>query len=162
MLLAISFLLVVIAGVGFYFIVDANRRIGIHVRALAPIEESLARMADGPEESFSHRLLDLEDAVDRLPKKWEEMVRAASAAEARARGHIKRAQKELEERGLSDEGIDQLGHELRVVDEDGGPGDGVQRLHESVDPGPEDDTSDGANENWRELARLRKFGAGTQ
>jgi len=116
-------------------------------------------MADGPEQSFSHRLLDLEDAVDRLPKKWEEMLRAASAAEARARQHIRRAQKELEERGFSDAGVDQLGHELRVVDEDGGPGDGVQPLLDGVDASSESPTLDQANENWRELARMRKFGA---
>ena len=159
MLYATVLILGAIWGASCWFLVSALRRIGDHAGALASISGSLDRITEGPEASFSHRMLDLEDAVDRLPKKWEDMLRAASAAEARARQHIRRAQKELEERGFSDAGVDQLGHELHVVDEEGGPGDGVQPLLASVDDSPEGPTSDQANADWRDLARLRKFGA---
>ena len=149
----------VILGTSPWFLWRAHSRIGDQLGQLARISDSLSLIAKGPEESFSHRLLDLEDAVDRLPKKWEEMVRASAAAEARARSHVKRAQKELEERGFTDAGLDQLGQELLSVDEDGSPVEGVQPLRESVDIGPESPDADKANEDWREMARMRKFGA---
>ncbi len=142
-----------------WFLVKALRQRWVPAGAIARISESLERIAEGPEKSFSHRMLDVEDAVDRLPKKWEDMLRASHAAEARARSHIKRAQKELEERGFADAGVDQLGMELRGLDEEGGPGDGLQPLPEDVDIGPEGASADQSNADWRELARQRKFGA---
>jgi len=126
-----------------------------HLTAIQGLREHLSTLAEAPEKAFSVRLLDLEDSVERLPRKWEDIKREALAAEARARAHIKRAQKELSERGLTDPGVDQLGRELSLVDGNGGENEGMPPVPQdvavaaSVDVGPQD---------WRELTRNRKFG----
>jgi len=139
----------------------AVRRFRDHDQILLRISGSLERIAEGPETSFSHRLVELEDLVDRLPKKWEDVKREAAAAEARARSHIRRAQKELEERGFEDPGVDQLAHELHVVDGDGGPDDGVRSVRGEVESvaGPPGEHVAPDPLDWREATLLHKFGA---
>jgi len=151
--------LVVIAGVSWalywrawYTSVSIQRD---HLKALQAACEHLSTLADAPEKAFSLRMLELEDSVERLPRKWEDIKREALAAEARARAHIKRAQKELSERGLADPGVDQLGRELSLLDGDGGEESGLSAVPQDVavaaarDPEPED---------WAEVARNHKFG----
>jgi len=138
----------------------AVRRFRDHDQILLRISESLERIAQGADEPLKDRLRDVEDLVDRLPKKWEDIKREAAAAETRARNHIRRAQKELDERGFTDPGVDQLGYELGVSNGDGGDPDGVRRVREEVAsvaeqagtqqvPGPVD---------WREATRVLKYG----
>jgi len=126
-----------------------------HLKEIRGICQHLFVLSEGPEESLRVRMLDMEDAVERLPRKWEDIKREALASESRARAHIKRAQKELGDRGLADPGVDQLGRELSLLNGDGSEDETVPAVPESVaepaapDIGPED---------WRELTRNRKFG----
>jgi len=131
----------------------------VHTTFLA-ISASLSELAAGPEQGFSIRLRDVEDAVERLPKKWEDLKRDAAAAETRARAHIRRAQKELDERGFADPGVDQMAYELGVSDGVGGEDDGlrsvpggVEGLEEQPVPGPA-----AAEEDWLAEATRVKFG----
>ena len=126
-----------------------------HLTAIQGLSEHLSTLADAPEKAFSIRLLDLEDSVERLPRKWEDIKREALAAESRARAHIKRAQKELDERGLSDPGVDQLGRELSLLDGDGGEEGGVSPVPQALADPP---AGDAGPEDWAEVARNRKFG----
>ncbi len=139
----------------------AFRRFGDLPGTLEGIAGSLSKLAAGPEDTFSIRLRDIEDAVERLPKKWEDIKREAAAAETRARSHIRRAQKELEERGFSDAGVEQLGFELGLVDGGGGNPDGLHPLPNQVEEAagktPDNTTPDEGG--WQEVARRRKFGA---
>ncbi len=138
----------------------ALRRYRDHDQLILRISGTLERIAEGAEEDLKGRLRDVEDLVDRLPKKWEDIKREAAAAETRSRNHIRRAQKELEERGFEDPGIDQLAQELRVHDGDGSEDGGVQPLRSGVESG-----GDGAPpesfagaEDWRAIASRKKYG----
>lgn len=126
-----------------------------HATALEGCREHLSTISEGPEKVFSLRLLDLEDSVERLPRKWEDIKREALASESRARAHIKRAQKELSERGLTDPGVDQLGRELSLLDGDGSEEEGLSAVPENVAVPA---TGDVGAQGWAELARNRKFG----
>lgn len=138
----------------------ALRRSRDHDQLLLRISGTLERIAEGAEEDLKGRLRDVEDLVERLPKKWEDIKREAAAAETRSRNHIRRAQKELEERGFEDPGIDQLAHELRVHDGDGSENGGVRPLREGMDgsaEGAPPESLEGA-EDWRAIARRLKYG----
>lgn len=126
-----------------------------HLKTLEGVRGHLETLSAGPERAFSIRILDLEDAVERLPRKWEDIKREALAAESRARAHIKRAQKELDERGLSDPGVDQLGRELSLLNGGGSEEGEVSAVPEDVALAP---TVDAGPEGWAEIARNHKFG----
>jgi hypothetical protein len=101
---------------------------------------------------------DLEDLVDRLPQRWEEIQRESARLDARARYAVQRTRKELEERGLADERLDELDTELRLIDGDRG-GDGpVRAVPGSVaqdQPTPDVPTGD---EDWQQRTRALKWG----
>jgi len=138
----------------------ALRRSRDHDQLILRISGTLERIAEGAEEDHKGRLRDLEDQVERLPRKWEQIKREAAAAETRARNHIRRAQSELADRGFEDPGIDQLAQELRVHDGDGSENGGVQPLRSGMEGG-----GDGAPpesfagaEDWRTIANRKKYG----
>lgn len=105
-------------------------------RQLIGVLEALSS-GGGGEEAILQRLVEVEDAVDRLPSKWEDVKRETTSLYNRTRHHIRRTQRELEERGLEDPELDQLEFEVGGVqrrDENGGGSQGVQPMPESVEP----------------------------
>ncbi len=113
--------------------------------------ESLRAIQAGPEQGFSLRLMEVEDGLERLPKKWEEIKREAQAAESRARSHTKRALKELEEHGYSDPGVTQMAGELQLLDGGGSEASGVQPVPEGMA------VDEPEVQDWRAVSRMRKF-----
>lgn len=86
--------------------------------------EGLAMALRGGEETH-RRLMELEEAVDRLPAKWEDVKREANSFYSRGLHHVRRVREELEARGLRDTELDDLDGQLRPLDEPGGDGEGV-------------------------------------
>lgn len=135
-------------------------RFGDVSESLRLICESLERVERGPGETFNRRLGELEELVDMLPRKWKDIERAALAAEGRARAHIKRVTKELNDRGFEDPGLEGAARELRLLDDDGGPDEGVRPLSEGVGDSAQPDAvaAPSPDQNWLELALAAKFG----
>lgn len=102
------------------------------------------------------RIREIEDAVDRLPAKWTEMVEQASRAEGRTRAIVQRARRELAESGIVNESVEGEAAQLRLIDEDGGGGEEMPAVRRSVaypsaqaqPPAPD----------WETLTRQKKFG----
>lgn len=124
------------------------------------IRDVLEGLSDGPERVFRDRFNDLEDIVERLPKKWEDIKREAAAAESRARYHVGRAREELEERGLTHPGLEDMADQLQLIDGGGGPGEGVQPMRSEVESVPRQDqrSHDPDDGDWERAALTRKFG----
>lgn len=100
--------------------------------------EGLAMALRGSEETH-RRLIELEDAVDRLPAKWEDVQREAKSYYARATHHVRRARQELEERGLADAELDELSQRLQPVDDGGIESEGVPTVSQEMgDDAPSD------------------------
>lgn len=99
------------------------------------------------------RLTDIEEELDRLPRVWEEFARDAKRSQERARWHVRRVKKELENLGLADGEIDTLSGDLRPYNADGGGEEGVLPLHDAVAKTPT------VEENPINQALRRKFGA---
>lgn len=102
----------------------------------------LARLADaweGDAKTVRQEIRDLEDLVDRLPQRWDEIRKEAARLDSRARHHASRALRELAESGVSDTGLEAVGAELHLVD--GGPGgsEGVPAVPPGVANGSEPD-----------------------
>lgn len=100
--------------------------------------EALSTSIAGSED-LRLRLVELEDAVDRLPAKWEDVKRESSSLYHRTRHHIRRTQDQLAERGLEDPELDQLAFEVGGVRErnaEGGGGEGVQPVPSGVENPP--------------------------
>ena len=108
---------------------------------------------DDGEGSVKQQIRDLEDLVDRLPARWEEIKREAARLDARARYSVGRARKELSERGITDERLEDLGAELHLVDDEGSDEEAMPAVHPGLETGP--DPSD-----WRQYARWRLSGGG--
>ena len=101
---------------------------------LQTLNEHLERLLVGVDET---RLRNLEDAIERLPRKWEDIKREAQAADARARHHARRVRQELEDRGLTDEGVEALAEQFQLVNDDGSTRGGVQPMRENMASVPE-------------------------
>lgn len=130
----------------------ALRRFWDLPRAFTGILDTLRTIQEGPEAAFSLRLKDVEDELERLPRKWTDITREAQAAESRARHHVKRALKSLEEAGYEDAGVAQMAGELQLVDGTGSGPSEVRALPEGVGV-------DGAEvSDWRAATRMKKFG----
>lgn len=78
------------------------------------------------------RLSALENDVGSLPRVWEEFAKDAKKSQERARWHVRRVKKELEERGLSDGELDSLDSEIRTRDGERGNGQGLLPLHDAM------------------------------
>ncbi len=131
-------------------------------RAVVAVLRDLFRTTDagwrGLREAFEDdvktvraEMRDLEDMVDRLPRRWEEIKSEAGRLDSRARYAVKRVREELSERGLTDDRIEELGHELQLVDGSGGGEEEVPAVRPDVEGEP-------AANDWRALAHARKYG----
>ena len=126
---------------------------------LGAIHRQLEESFSGGAEDVETRFRDLEDLVDRLPQRWEEIKREASRLDGRARYAVTRAREELAERGLADERLEDLGRELQLVDGGGSPDGGVQPVREGVESVPQPDLfSPQPEPDWQSAARAVKFG----
>lgn len=65
---------------------------------------------------WEERIRDMEDSVERLPLRWDQIRAEAERFDGRARSAIKRVEKELAASGLTDDTIAGLSRELRVSD----------------------------------------------
>ncbi len=125
---------------------------------LQGIQESVQRTREEGAGDQEARFRDLEDLVDRLPQRWEEIKREASRLDGRARYAVSRAREELEERGLSDERLEDLGRELQLVDGGGSEDGGMQPMRESLAAAPQADFFQPQEDDWNAAARRVKFG----
>lgn len=97
------------------------------------------------------RLTNCEEELDRLPRIWEEFARDAKRSQERARWHVRRVKKELENLGLADGEIDTIDSDLRPVDADGGGEEGVLPLRDVVaktSPPKEDPITAALQRKW--------------
>jgi 3-oxoacyl-(acyl-carrier-protein) synthase len=139
---------------------SAVGRLGDLALGLGAIVRVLEAAYRVDETSLEQRFRDLEDLVDRLPQRWEEIKREASRLDARARYAVGRTREELEARGLADERLDDLDRELRVVDGSGSGEGGVQPLRQTVESVPRQDPQpEQPRPEWEQRALARKFGA---
>lgn len=98
------------------------------------------------------RVETLERDTEALPRTWEEFSKDAKRNKDRAHYHVRRVQKELEARGLSDGEIDALEGELRSADGEGGDGQGLLPLHDAMAKVP------AVEADWRTQALNQKWG----
>ena len=120
---------------------------------LSGIREGVSEMSGGIDEL---RIRDLEDAIHRLPRKWEDVKREANAADARARHHVKRIRSELEERGLSDPGADAMAEQLGILDGNGSEAEGLQPVPESLESVQA--SAAAVTSEWEDTALAKKYG----
>ncbi len=99
----------------------------------------LGRIADALETNtvdnglnLERRLTAMEEGLDALPRKWDEINDKAKSHYERARHHVRRTKAELEARGFTDPEIDSLDGELRLIHGGGGEDEGVRAVHEDV------------------------------
>lgn len=91
---------------------------------------------------IDERLESLETDVAQLPRVWEEFASEAKKSQERARWHVRRVKKELEQRGLTDDEINSLDSEIRNRDGAGGDQGELLDLSDAmakVSPAPEED-----------------------
>lgn len=105
--------------------------------AIASAVERLDQLAD----NFAHRIMSLESSVENMEEGHKELVIAVSEgiervdrAERRIKATVKRARKELSDRGLVDPGLEAEDQELHDVDGEGSDGRGVPPVREEVAP----------------------------
>ena len=123
---------------------DLRRALETLREQLDGITSRLERLESAP--TATDRVLNLEELgvaqdahLDQITTQIKDLTFAVSEgiertdrAERRVRGVIQRARKELEARGYEDPGLEAEAHELRVVDGDGGKGDGVPAVPKEV------------------------------
>jgi len=110
------------------------------------------------EKGLEARFRDLEDLVDRLPQRWEDIKREAARLDARARYAVGRSREELASRGLTDERLDELGAELRILDGEGSEESGVLPMRGAMESVPAPAQQPPSAGDWQSLARARKWG----
>lgn len=103
---------------------------------------------EGGEASVRTEIRDLEDLVDRLPTRWEEIKREAGRLDARARYAVSRVRTELASLDAEDDAVTELAGELHLPDDDGSGDQGVLALHPDVAEAAQAD-------DWRAHARAR-------
>ena len=120
-----------------------------HSRIHDRIRQDLQKHFEGNAGESVARLRDLEDLVDRLPQRWEEIKREASRLDGRARYAVTRAREELSTSGLADERLEDLAGELHLVDGNGVPPQEVPEVPENVAEVEQHDRQQG----WRGMIR---------
>lgn len=105
-------------------------------------------------EEVNERLRNVEEDVGNLPRVWQEFATDAKKAQERARWHVRRTKKELDKRGLSDPELDTLDSEIRHRDGEGGNGQGLLELSETMAEIPRQPPEDPMNALYR-----RKWGS---
>lgn len=116
------------------------------MRAIRKAHEAWCGLGVGDRED---RLRALEDAVEMLPQRWDQIRKEAERLDGRARHAVRRVAAELEERGLADDTIDGLAGELRLVDGGGGAQEELPAMPQSVAEPPPPPT------DWRAAARAQ-------
>lgn len=91
-------------------------------------------------DEIDKRIEACEEELDRLPRVWEEFARDAKRSQERARWHVRRVKKELENLGLADGEIDTIDSNLRPLDADGSGEEGVLPLRDAVAKAPQKET----------------------
>lgn len=112
----------------------------------------LRKLREGPEASIGRRIRELEDAVDMLPTKWDQIRRQAEAAESRARYHVRKALDGAD--GGDVAGLAQLAGEFGLLssgDDEGSGEEGVPAMHPRMESEPQSD-------DWRARANAKKYG----
>jgi len=101
-----------------------------------------------------------ESDLKRLTLALAEGIERQHRAELRIKATIKRARKELAERGLVDDGIEAEDQQLRLVDGEGSEAEGVPPVSGDVGEGEQAAAEDGALslETARTLQNLRELG----
>lgn len=134
-----------------------------HIReiggALSRIASALEGAIDAGAKSVRAEIRDLEDLVDRLPRRWEEIQDEARRLDGRARYAASSARKELAEHGLTDDKLEALALELQLGNDDGGGISELSPMPEAVAGVPGPALVAEPAQDWRDEARLRKFGA---
>lgn len=155
----ISYMTGVLAVFGAVLVVGSGLAIRAALAVLRDIASNGSRTSqvlgdylDGGAASQEARFRDLEDLVDRLPQRWEEIKREASRLDGRARYAVTSIKKELDDRGLEDAGVEGLANELQLVDAGSGGSESVPAM-------PEGMAQDLANADWRSVVRSQIKGA---
>lgn len=131
----------------------------VHLGSLDAIRELLARIAEGGETPMRVRVSDLEDAVERLPRRWEDIKREAARVDARARSVVARARQEFAESGLADERLETVADELGLRDGEGGGGGGVHAVRDQMAEVARATAPEPPAGDWVERTRRLKWGA---
>ena len=121
------------------------------------LREVIDSIPKGFSEEDQRRLLEVEEAVDLLPRKWEEIKRDAKSLYGRASHHVGRAREELEARGLRDPELDELDGQLRLIDGGRSEVGGLREVPEGVEARKEGD-GQAAADDYLSIANRRKFG----
>lgn len=93
------------------------------------------------DEALEARIRNLEDLVERLPQRWEDIRHEVERRENRARHHVRRVREKLEEHGLEDAAIEDLADELGIEDGSGSSAEGVRLVPPDMEIGPVVDDS---------------------
>jgi hypothetical protein len=124
---------------------------------LEGLDKVATALRGGFPEEADGRLFQLEQLVDVLPQKWEEMVKQAKRSEDRARAVVKRAQDQLAEAGYEHPGIEAEASELRRIHGDDSDPEQLQLVPERMDRLPEGAPYD-PDEAWERATKARKYG----
>lgn len=135
------------------------------VEALDRIVEAMAALNDmagvrDTLDTLSAQQLDLfakvqrlDEGLDALPHKWDEMYARVRRTEERARGSVRRAMEELEDAGLRSGELEGTLEEIRQLYGDRGEEGGVRPVRPGMEPGANGDVS--APDPETELIRAR-------
>jgi len=107
---------------------------------LEAVERSLADLSTltGQRHDLTHaKLSELDELVDLLPKKWDDIKLDARRFYDRASYAVRSVRAELAQDGLADPAIEDLDYELRGLDGGGGEGSELRAVPDDVagDPG---------------------------
>jgi len=141
---SIAVFLVALVVIGRAAIVAFRQLVRIHEAN----QGTLQGILEGGAASQEARFRDLEDLVDRLPNRWEEIKREASRLDGRARYAVSRVREELASLDAEDDAVTELAAELELPDVEGGGTEGVLPMRPGVAEAPQPD-------NWRAHARAR-------
>ncbi len=93
-----------------------SRSFGLLTAEMTAIRKAHAAHLKSGAADWEERIRDMEDSVERLPLRWDQIRAEAERFDGRARSAIKRVEKELAANGLADDTIAGLSRELRVSD----------------------------------------------
>lgn len=123
------------------------------VASIDAISKGLDRDSTWNTAEVEARFVALEDAVDRLPSKWEEVKREAKSFYQRALHHARRAQAELADRGFEDPELNDVAGHLRLLDGGGSDESPLQSVREGVE---DDQQPPGAGlSGYEDMLRLK-------
>lgn len=112
-----------------------------------------AYLAAQPRHKLDKRVTKLEELVDALPVKWEEMLKHAQRSESRVRAVVRRARQEFAENGLLSPETEAAAEELRDGDGETGDVEQLLALRRAVEA-----NQGQAEPDWEQVTRLAKFG----